>query len=208
MCATSLLDGGNDNDLMFGSSGEDTLVGGNGNDTLEGDTQSDNLFGDAGNDVLRGGDGFDFLDGGVDNDTLVGGNGNDVLFGGAGVDVLIGGAQNDTFRFNNTFESSFGASDVIIDMSGVGVAGGDVIDLSNIDANGLVGGNQAFTFLGNVSSAVGIGFGPGALWTENSGGQTRLYGNTDNDAIIELAIFINDGAAVTAADYTAGDFIL
>jgi Ca2+-binding RTX toxin-like protein len=202
------MNGQNDDDLMFGSSGEDVMFGGAGNDVLEGDTQSDQLFGQSGNDTLRGGDGFDFLDGGTDNDVLAGGNGNDTLIGNLGQDILRGNAGNDTFRFFSSLDSSFGAEDIIDGIDGVGVAGGDIIDLLNIDANTTIAGNQAFTFLGNVSSAVGIGFGAGALWVENAGGQTRLYGNTDNDAVIELAIFINDGALVTAADYTAGDFIL
>ena len=199
--------GEDDDDLMFGSSGEDLMRGGNGNDTLEGDTQSDDLFGDAGNDVLRGGDGFDFLDGGFGDDTLAGGNGNDTLLGNSGQDILRGNAQNDTFDFNFESDSTFAASDLIDGIDGIGVAGGDIIDLAGIDANTTIAGNQAFTFLGAVSSAVGIGFGAGGLWVENAGGQTRLYGNTDNDGVIEFAVRIVDGG-ITANDYIAGDFIL
>lgn len=202
------MNGENDNDLMFGSAGDDTMFGGAGNDTMEGNTQSDDLFGQSGNDILRGGDGFDFLDGGSGNDILVGGNGNDTLVGGSGVDTLRGNAQADVFDFNVASDSSFFASDLIDGIDGIGVAGGDRIDVSGIDADTTVAGNQAFTFLGNVTSAVGIGFGPGSLWVENSGGQTRLYGNTDFDGVIEFAVRINDGAGTVAADYSVGDFIL
>lgn len=203
-----VMTGENDDDLMFGSAGDDTLFGGTGNDTLEGNQQSDDLFGQSGNDILRGGDGFDFLDGGADNDTLNGGNGKDILVGGLGIDSLRGGANNDTFEFNSTGESTFLATDVILDMEGIGIAGGDLIDLSTIDANTLVSGNQAFTFLGQQTTAFGLSFGAGALWLENSGGQTRVLGNTDDDAVIEFAINIADGGAFNASDYIAGDFIL
>ncbi|MEO9649928.1 MAG: calcium-binding protein [Roseobacter sp.] len=202
------LSGDNGNDLIFGSAGEDTVFGGAGNDTLEGDTQADELYGNTGNDILRGGDGFDQLFGDNDNDTLVGGNGNDTLEGGAGVDILRGNAQNDTFVFNFASHSSFANSDLIDGIEGVGAGGGDIIDLSGIDANTLAGGNSAFTFLGLQTSAAGLGFGAGALWVENSGGQTRVFGNIDNDNVIELEIRINDGAGISAADYIAGDFLL
>lgn len=202
------LNGGNDEDLMFGSAGEDTILGGNGNDTLEGNQQADDLFGEAGDDILRGGDGFDFLDGGTGNDVLAGGNGNDMLIGGLGVDTLRGNAQSDTFDFNSTAESTIDSLDLIDGFDGAGVAGGDIIDLSTIDADTTVAGDQAFIFLGAVSSAVGTGFGPGSLWVENFGGQTRLFGNTDADSAIEFAVRINDGPGTVASDYTEADFIL
>lgn len=200
---------GNDgDDLMYGSAGEDVLDGADGNDTLEGNSQADTLSGGAGEDVLRGGDGFDLLDGGAGNDVLAGGNGADILLGGAGMDILRGDAQGDVFRFLDAAHSTHQASDVILGIDGVGAAGGDVIDLLGIDANALVAGDQAFTFLGEVSNAVGLGFGAGGLWVRDFGDQTRLFGNTDGDSEIELVIRINDAASVVAADYTAGDFIL
>lgn len=195
-------------DLLFGGANEDTLTGGDGDDILDGMTQADVLFGGAGEDILRGGDGFDTLDGGLDNDILAGGNGNDTLTGGLGVDTLRGNAQEDIFVFNSTAESTALASDIIDGFDGAGVAGGDVIDLSGIDADATLAGNQAFSFLGAVSSAAGIGFGAGGLWVEDFGGQTRLFGNTDADGVIEFSVRINDGPETVATDYTAGDFIL
>lgn len=195
-------------DLLFGGANEDTLTGGDGDDILDGMTQADVLFGGAGEDILRGGDGFDTLDGGLDNDILAGGNGNDTLTGGLGIDTLRGNAQDDTFVFNSTAESTALASDIIDGFDGAGVAGGDVIDLSGIDADATLAGNQAFSFLGAVSSAAGIGFGAGGLWVEDFGGQTRLFGNTDADGVIDFSVRINDGPGTVATDYTAGDFIL
>ncbi|MEP1610625.1 MAG: Calx-beta domain-containing protein, partial [Roseobacter sp.] len=202
------LNGGEDNDLLFGSAGEDTVLGGNGNDTLEGDTQADDLFGGNGNDVLRGGDGFDELFGEAGNDTLVGGNGNDTLEGGSGQDTLRGQGNNDTFVFAEAADSAFGSADLIDGIDGVGSVGGDRIDLSSIDADVTSGGDQAFTFLGELTTAQGLAAGPGALWVENVGNQTRVFGSIDNDGNIDLSIRINDGAGTTASDYFLGDFLL
>ena len=205
--ANDEISGGDGNDLIFGSSGDDTLFGGEGDDVIEGNAQSDVLFGEAGNDTLRGGDGFDALDGGDGDDVLVGGNGEDTLDGGTGVDILRGFAGNDTFVFSATSDSAFGASDLIDGIDGVGVAGGDRIDLSAIDADTGTAGDQAFLFLGVLTTAQGLAAGPGALWLEDVGGQTRVYGNVDGDGTVDLAIRINDGA-VLAADYGAGEFML
>src|SRR5262249_21186760 len=68
---------------------------------------------------------------------------------GAGTDTLTGGLGDDTFVFATAAEAGNGATrDVITDVEGVGVAGGDVIDVSGIDANTGVAGDQAFTFIG------------------------------------------------------------
>lgn len=97
---------------------------------------------------------------------------------------------------------------LIVGVDGIGVALGDVFDVSGIDADTTVGSNQAFTFLGLQTTANALSFGAGALWLENAGGPTMLFGNVDNDAVIEFAVRIDYGAAITAADYTVGDFIV
>lgn len=202
------LNGENGNDTLFGGANEDTLFGGSGDDFLQGNQQDDDLFGQSGNDRLFGGDGFDFLDGGSGDDRLEGNNGRDTLVGGTGADILIGGALGDTFDFNSVAESTLANTDIIIGFDGAGVASGDVIDVSTIDADTTVGGNQAFTFLGLQTTASALSFGAGALWVENAGGPTLLFGNIDNDAVIEFAVQINDGAGTSAADYFIGDFIV
>ncbi|MDW3223921.1 MAG: hypothetical protein R8G34_13720 [Paracoccaceae bacterium] len=194
-------------DLMFGASGEDILFGGDGDDVMEGNQQADLLFGEAGNDRLRGGDGFDMLDGGAGNDILVGENGNDALNGGAGQDILRGLANNDTFIFSTVAESAFGFADLIDGIDGVGAQGGDIIDLSAIDADETVGGLQAFNFLGQATTAQGIAAGAGTLWVEDVGSQTRIFGNVDGNASVDFAIRVNDGAGISAADYAVDDFV-
>lgn len=194
------LNGGNGNDSMEGGAGNDSLLGGGGNDTLKGDFGNDTLKGAGGNDSLDGGGGNDSLEGGVGNDTLIGGAGTDTLFGGAGKDLLIGGSGNDIFKFTAVSDSGPAAQDIILDFTGPGAAVGDKIDLSLIDANLSVAGNQAFVF-----GSVGIG---GVSLVNDVGSTDTLVRlNVNATAAFESIIRIKDGATLASA-YTAADFIL
>ncbi|MEP0246758.1 MAG: calcium-binding protein, partial [Roseobacter sp.] len=144
---------------------------------------------------------------GWDDDKLYGGAGDDHLVGGFGRDILHGGAGNDTFEFS-VLEFADGDIDVIHGIDGVGVEGGDVIDLQMIDADTLAEDDQAFVFLGELTREEGRAAGPGALWVQDFGTQTRVFGLVDDDKIIDFSVRINDGAEVTASDYIASDFIL
>jgi Ca2+-binding RTX toxin-like protein len=162
---------GNGNaNVIHGNGANNVLLGLDGNDSLNGGLGNDQLFGGNGNDQLNGGDGSDQLFGGSGNDSLNGGLGNDLLTGGAGKDFLtgLGGALAfDTFDYNEVIDSLPGAPtrDVITDFIGNGNAAGDRIDLSTIDANALLAGNQAFiagqlTYIGGILSANIIGTPP------------------------------------------------
>ena len=85
-----------------------------------------------------------------------------------------------------------------IAFEGVGVLGGDRIDLAGIDANTAAGGNQAFVFGGTGAGRVSLG---------NSGSNTLLRCNVDGDAAFELEMLIEDGAILAAA-YRGVDFVL
>jgi Ca2+-binding RTX toxin-like protein len=86
--------------------------------------------------------GEDRMDGGGGNDVLDGGGGDDTLVGGLGADTLLGGAGKDTFQFSSVNESPFGIGyDTISDFNPVE---GDKIDLSGIDADTGIPGDQAF----------------------------------------------------------------
>jgi Ca2+-binding RTX toxin-like protein len=158
---------------MYSGLGGETMVGGGGVDTIDhtiwnGDyilnlaTGSSNYFGESytgfENAVMGGGDdsvigtsAANYIDGGAGNDTLEGRGGGDTLYGGDGNDLIIGGTGQDymwgdtgadTFDFNNVTESPNGAArDTITNFMW---SEGDVIDLSSIDADLAVGGNQAF----------------------------------------------------------------
>ena len=111
-----VINGGNGNDTLTGTTGDDTINGGNGNDminaldgmtpdggngndTINGGNGNDTLSGGEGDDIIIGGNGNDTLDGGSGNNTLSGGNGNDILIVGTGNNTLTGGNGNDTFVF-------------------------------------------------------------------------------------------------------------
>ncbi|MEH2179518.1 calcium-binding protein [Nostoc sp.] len=108
------------------------------------------IKGSSGNDTINaGGTGNDTIDGRSGNDTIKGGRGNDILTGGTGKDILIGGSGNDIFKYNSTSESLLSSRDLIADFLGNDSLPGDQIDLSTIDANSTLEGNQAFTFIGS-----------------------------------------------------------
>jgi Ca2+-binding RTX toxin-like protein len=160
-----------------GNAQNNVLTGNGANNLLFGELGDDQLNGGAGNDTLLGGFGNDLLNGGTGADTMNGGFGNDTLRGGTGKDELTGGDGADRFDYNAVSESPAGTGrDRIVDFTGNGAGVGDRIDLTTIDANGLVAGNQAFIFGGPHTA--------GHLWY--AGG--ILNGNIDGDATPEFQI--------------------
>ncbi|MGO4670630.1 peroxidase family protein [Bosea sp. 2RAB26] len=212
------LNGGLGNDTLNGGGGTDTMIGGagddiyitDGNDTL---TEAANQ----GTDTVRSSVTFTLANNfenltltgngninGTGNNAanvIIGNGGNNTLTGGAGNDVMTGGAGSDTFLFNTTNESGVGVgnNDVITDFEGAGVAGGDIIDLSAIDANTGSGGNQAFTFIGSAAFSAA-----GQVRVIQSGGDTVVQLNTNNNVgTIEMEIKL-----AGLHSLAAGDFIL
>ncbi|MEI6641302.1 MAG: hypothetical protein WCL10_04655 [Novosphingobium sp.] len=219
------LSGGNGNDALRGEAGNDVLAGDKGNDLLNGGDGADNLSGGAGLDTLNGGNGedelhgnlgIDVLDGGNDddllygeegNDTLIGNAGNDALRGGDGKDIIIGGAGQDYMfggagadRFIYTAADLAGSSrdagiyDLIADFSR---AEKDRIDLSALDANSKVDGNQSFKFVaGGVFHNVA-----GELIAEYISGGLLVQGDTDGDGVGDFAIQLRMTVDLIAADF-------
>ncbi|PSJ16584.1 calcium-binding protein, partial [Nitrosomonas supralitoralis] len=103
--------------------------------------------------VITGNDNNNVLTGNAGPDTLSGGIGNDILIGGGGADTLAGGSGSDIFLYQASVSHSNATNrDTIIDF----VSGIDTINLSAIDANTTVGGNNAFVFIGAAAfSAAG-----------------------------------------------------
>jgi Ca2+-binding RTX toxin-like protein len=132
------------------------------------------------------------------NDTLNGGAGNDLLTGGTGKDYLTSGTGNDIFDFNTISESSASTSrDVINDFSA-----SDKLDLSTIDANAGLTGNQAFTLTTGAAFS-GSFSGAGKLYYDTS--THILWGNNDADAQADFSIQVKLSGL---ANLTAGDFVL
>ncbi|WP_302466833.1 calcium-binding protein [Teichococcus coralli] len=155
------------------------LTGTAGNDALSGRGNADILSGLGGDDTLQGGGGDDRLDGGAGNDILLGGEGNDILIGGPGADTLTGGAGNDRFVFANGDVGLGAARDVITDFNATAYT--DLLDLSGIDANTGLDGDQAFVLIGGTSFTAA-----GQLLFANG----VLYGNVNADLAPDFEIVL------------------
>src|SRR5690606_27726953 len=150
--------------------GRDTVVGGAGNDTFvasagDGD---DLYFGDEGSDTLNmasvqsnvtadlGSSGSMGVVSSAETGTdllwrienITTGSGNDTIVASEAIYVMDGGFGNDTFRFVSAAAAN---GDTIM-----GFQPGDRIDLSGIDANQGLSGNQSFTLVsGAFTGAAG-----------------------------------------------------
>ncbi|SFE15424.1 peroxidase family protein [Nitrosomonas sp. Nm166] len=177
------LTGGNGNDRLVGGTGDDSMDGGADNDSYVIDSATDTIteLPGGGTDTVEssisfmldatsnlenlkltgtalidgtGNDENNVLTGNGKNNVLSGGGGDDDLLGKSGADTLTGGAGADDFIYTLTNHSTPGATgrDTITDFT----SGIDHIDLSAIDADTGVAGDQAFTFIGEaVFSAAG-----------------------------------------------------
>jgi Ca2+-binding RTX toxin-like protein len=131
--------------------------------------------------------------------TLTGNSGNNVLYGGDGRDFLTGAAGDDAFRFDTIGQSAPNVNrDVITDFDDVAGAAGDTINVSGIDANSLIGGNQAFVLL----AADGASFtGAGQLRWYTSGGNTFVEGNVDGNLGADFSIQLTGLKTLTSDDF-------
>lgn len=143
-------------------------------------SKNDYVYGSDYNDSLAGFCGNDYLYGRNGNDTLDGMNGNDFLHGGSGSDLLYGGGGKDTFVYCQVSDSGPGLDnrDLIADFE----RSNDKINLSAIDANSLIGGNQAFSFIGSND------FSGSAGQLRFSGGVLSADVNGDRAADFEIGV--------------------
>jgi serralysin len=119
-------------------------------------------------DTITGNSAANRIDAGAGRDTIDGGGGADTIIGGREGDQLWGGEGPDTFVFNHFLDSSSinvlssvirsdgnytagAGKDVINDF----LVGSDTIDLSGIDANSTISGNQEFEFVEEFTGHAG-----------------------------------------------------
>lgn len=204
------IDGGGGDDYIDGGTEMDTLIGGAGRDTLSylssnqavvvslathisstSDTISgfENLMGSLMNDTLTGDSGANELYGADGSDVLIGGDGDDLLFGGAGGDTMTGGSGSDTFVFLSADRNTYVQEDLITDLTA-----DDFIDLSGVDADVLLAGDQAFTF---VEALTGVA-GQATLLFDSTSNRTLLSLDVDGDGVADFAIrMVGDQSAFT-----------
>lgn len=150
--------------------------------------------------VITGNSNANILSGLSGDDTINAGAGNDTIIGGAGKDTMTDGGGSDRYDFNAVSESAVGVNrDICTDFT----HNVDDIDLSTIDANLNVAGNQAFTFIGNVAFTGTAG----EVRFFNSGAniivQVEIHG--DGNQTVDMEIQLTGAAAV---GINASDFIL
>lgn len=133
----------------------------------------------------------DDLWGGEEVNEIAGSKGGDFLDGLGAKDVLTGGKGGDTFHFYAADHSAVGKADVVTDFKS---GEGDRIDLSDIDADTEVVGDQDFAFIGKR------GFGGTAGELRFADG--LLTGDVDGDGRADFAIDI------AVRSMNSGDFLL
>lgn len=136
--------------------------------------------------------GIENVNGGNGDDTIIGTSADNVLNGWFGKDVLTGGGGADRFVFSAAAATA--AADRITDFS---QAQHDVIDLSQIDANIELAGDQAFTLIGS---------GPftgqaGELRYDAGGGHTLIAGDINGNGSADFYIRLVGTIGLTAADF-------
>jgi Ca2+-binding RTX toxin-like protein len=97
-----VIEGGEGDDRLRGSSEPDTLIGGAGNDRIEGQESADLIDGGPGNDNISAGDGADTVTGGPGADSFALSAGDDVVFAddGEADSTINGGAGIDTAYYD------------------------------------------------------------------------------------------------------------
>lgn len=126
---------------------------------------------------------------------LRGGAGNDILNGGAGGDDLTGDLGADVFRFYLASESTPIDFGTIRDFS---AEEGDRIDLSLIDANTVLAGNNEFIWSSAFTGSAG------QFTVGTSAGSYLVQGDVNGDAIADLAFEVrlhSDMVPLAAADF-------
>jgi len=208
-----VIEGDGGNNVLNGGAGIDTLTyvhatggvsvslalssaqttGGAGVDTI---SLFENLTGSALADTLTGSTAANILTGLDGADSLNGGSGNDTLVGGAGDDTLTGGANADHFVYaDGPVPGGAGLGvDTITDFSH---SLGDQLDLSGLDANTTVGGDQAFTFIG----AAAFHNIAGELRFAAISGGVAVMGDTNGDGVADFTINLNAVSTLVSTDF-------
>jgi Ca2+-binding RTX toxin-like protein len=154
-----------------------------------------NGTGNAFDNVITGNDSANTLMGGGGNDVLNGGGGDDILIGGDLGDVLTGGAGNDRFVFTSINDSSLDSSGVNREDFITDFTVGDRIDLSLIDANLNISGDQAFVLDTDDSYSVG------EITITNLGDRSYVIIDVNDDNIADMAFMVQYSGTLTAADF-------
>jgi Ca2+-binding RTX toxin-like protein len=200
---------GNDGDnVINGGAGADFMMGRKGNDTYIVDDPGDGLFehGEIYSTPEIESEGFDTvltsvsfnvgfyseievlqaigtanvnLTGSIDNNRIIGNDGNNIIDGSYGKDTMSGAGGTDVFIWSSVYEIGWFNfdPDIVTDLNR---AEGDVLHLTNIDADETVAGDQAFTFIGTAAFTA-----PGQINWFTNGIDTFVQLNTNADLTVD-----------------------
>jgi len=174
-----------DAEVTINGNGNASVTTGSGNDIIRTTGNS--------SDTINSGAGNDWINTGAGADNINAGSGDDTIIGGAGADVITGGLGADKFVFTSLLDSFGSATDLVTDFSS---AQGDKFDLSAIDANANVAGDQAFVltsaFTGNA----------GELIVTNTGINSYVFSvDTNGDSVADFSVNFNSAAPLVANDF-------
>jgi len=172
----ALIDGGDGDDKITGTSGNELIIGGRGYDTLKGGA-GDDIFLISGTDVasdqFEGGTGYDVILGSAGDDTIrlyqyTGAATVEKIDGGGGHDIIAGTYYGDTLDFSTT------------ELVGIAVIdGGDGDDkITGSAGNDVIAGGSGYDTLkggaGNDTYVLGRGYGSDTVQENDA-----TAGNTD-----------------------------
>jgi Ca2+-binding RTX toxin-like protein len=166
---------------------------------LIGNTLDNVINGVGGNEIIYGDDGNDTLNGNAGDDVILGEAGDDLIIGGWGTDILNGGWGADTFKFSSYESGTGSAADFIADFT----PGEDRIDLTGVDANMWLSGDQGFAFIGmdDFSGTAGE-----LRYAFLDNGNTLIQADVNGDAVSDFEIVLQ-GYPVQI-EPVASDFML
>ncbi|HDZ73658.1 MAG TPA: hypothetical protein ENH55_12995 [Aurantimonas coralicida] len=204
-----VIEGGAGSDTVYAGSGDDRVIanvgdgddvywGEAGRDTLDYAAITEDLVVDLGNGLLQHGSVVSSQSGhdavfGFEN--VIGGSGHDTIIASAAVNVMDGGAGNDSFVFGSAQDAD---GDTI-----VGFQPGDKIDLSGIDADSGMAGQQSFVlFAGTGFTAAGQ-----VMVTHSAdadGEHTLVSADTDGNGSADFEIDVAGTHNLAASDFNFG----
>jgi serralysin len=163
---------------------------------------ADHFFGTSGANIMLGLDGNDVLAGRGGNDQLISGDGRDMIIGGRGADGIAlteVSAARDVVKYQTIADSGVtnATMDTIYYFDANGTTTSDKIDLSMIDANASITGNQSFIFQGTgafISAA-------GEIRLEVVGGDTLVHVDMDGTSQDEMSFWVAGVTGLRATDF-------
>ena len=212
-----IMSGGADNDIYIVDNLADLTIelSGEGYDivrtALDGCVLADNLealqlqgsaningSGNSGANNLQGNAGANSLDGGSGVDTINGNDGDDFIIGGLGNDLLRGGTGADTFVVRQeSIATPVLETDQIYDFDAQ-----DRIDLSAIDANTRLDGNQAFRLVSAFTKPdAAHDADVGQMTLTFAGGITTLRLDVNGDGKVDYQLKINGDVTGYVGDW-------